>query len=76
MSLKHSDSELETGDYAPEFELEDYRGQKVALSDLDNYDGVFSSIYVQPLSLCQNPARGAEKTRQRVQLNSNSWNKS
>lgn len=40
MSLKHSDSELKTGDQAPEFELEDYRGQKVALSDLDNYDGV------------------------------------
>lgn len=40
MSLKHSDSELEVGDQAPEFELKDYRGQKVALSDLDNYDGV------------------------------------
>lgn len=40
MSLEHSDSELELGDQAPEFELEDYRGQKVALSDLDNYDGV------------------------------------
>lgn len=40
MSLKHSDSSLEPGDQAPEFELEDYRGQKVALSDLDNYDGV------------------------------------
>lgn len=40
MSLKESDSQLEQGDQAPEFELEDYRGQKVALSDLDNYDGV------------------------------------
>ena len=31
---------LEQGQQAPEFELEDYQGQKVALSDLDNYDGV------------------------------------
>lgn len=40
MSLKQSDSQLEVGEQAPEFELEDYRAQKVALSDLDNYDGV------------------------------------
>jgi len=40
MSLEQSNSKLQTGDQAPEFELEDYRGQKVALSDLDNYDGV------------------------------------
>lgn len=40
MSLEKSDSNLEVGDQAPEFELEDYRGQKVALNDLDNYDGV------------------------------------
>lgn len=40
MSLKQSDSKLEVGDHAPEFELEDYRSQNVALSDLDNYDGV------------------------------------
>lgn len=40
MSLKQSDSELEQGDPAPEFELENYEGEKVALNDLDNYDGV------------------------------------
>ena len=40
MALKQSDSEIEVGEQAPEFELEDYRGQTVALSDLDNYDGV------------------------------------
>jgi len=31
---------LEHGQQAPEFELEDHQGQTVALSDLDNYDGV------------------------------------
>jgi peroxiredoxin len=40
MSLGESDSELEQGDSAPGFELENYKGEKVALSDLDNYDGV------------------------------------
>ncbi|MFB6291897.1 MAG: thioredoxin family protein [Candidatus Nanohaloarchaea archaeon] len=40
MSLEQSDSDLETGDRAPGFELKDYTGEKVALSDLDNYDGV------------------------------------
>ena len=40
MSLEKSDSRLEMGEPAPDFKLEDYRGQKVALSDLDNYDGV------------------------------------
>ncbi len=40
MSLEKSDSELDIGDVAPEFELENYKGEKVALSDLDNYDGV------------------------------------
>jgi peroxiredoxin len=40
MSLKQSESQLQVGDEAPEFELEDYNGNQVALSDLDNYDGV------------------------------------
>ncbi|MFB6144898.1 MAG: thioredoxin family protein [Candidatus Nanohaloarchaea archaeon] len=40
MTLKESSSELETGEKAPGFKLEDYRGQKVNLDDLDNYDGV------------------------------------
>jgi len=40
MSLTESDSELEVGETAPSFELEDYRGEHIALSDLDNYDGV------------------------------------
>lgn len=40
MSLKQSDSELQQGEEAPGFELENHEGQKVALSDLDNYDGV------------------------------------
>lgn len=31
---------LEIGETAPGFELENYNGQKVALSDLDNFDGV------------------------------------
>lgn len=31
---------LEAGSSAPEFKLEDYRGQHVGLNDLDNYDGV------------------------------------
>lgn len=40
MVLKQSDSELEVGEVAPGFELENYNGEEVALSDLDNYDGV------------------------------------
>lgn len=40
MSLEQSDPQLEQGDAAPEFELENQEGEKVALSDLDNYDGV------------------------------------
>lgn len=40
MSLEKSEYKLEKGDQVPEFELEDYNGEKVALSDLDNYDGV------------------------------------
>lgn len=40
MVLKQSDSDLEVGEVAPGFELENYRGETVALSDLDNYDGV------------------------------------
>ncbi|MFQ3308175.1 MAG: peroxiredoxin [Candidatus Nanohaloarchaea archaeon] len=40
MSRKESDSKLEIGDDAPEFELEDYKGEHVALSDLENFDGV------------------------------------
>ncbi|WP_414836828.1 thioredoxin family protein [Candidatus Nanohalococcus occultus] len=40
MSLTQSDSKLEVGDTAPDFELENYEGQNVGLTDLDNYDGV------------------------------------
>ena len=40
MSKTGSEEKLEVGDQAPEFELENYEGEKVALSDLDNYDGV------------------------------------
>lgn len=40
MSLEQSDYDLQQGKEVPEFELEDYRGETVALSDLDNYDGV------------------------------------
>jgi peroxiredoxin len=40
MSLKQSDSELSRGEDAPSFELENFEEQNVALSDLDNYDGV------------------------------------
>lgn len=40
MARVESDSELEVGETAPGFELEDYRGEHIALSDLDNYDGV------------------------------------
>lgn len=39
MSAK-SESELSVGESVPNFQLENYDGQKVALSDLDNYDGV------------------------------------
>lgn len=40
MSLEQSDSQLEAGEPAPEFTLENFEGQEVALSDLDNFDGV------------------------------------
>ena len=40
MSLEESDSEIEKGEKAPDFELESYNGEKVGLTDLDNYDGV------------------------------------
>lgn len=40
MSLEQSDSRLEVGEPAPEFTLENFEGQEVALSDLDNFDGV------------------------------------
>lgn len=40
MSLTESDSVLGVGDDAPDFELENYEGQKVSLTDLENYDGV------------------------------------
>ncbi|MFB6158926.1 MAG: thioredoxin family protein [Candidatus Nanohalobium sp.] len=40
MSLEQSDSKLETGETVPEFELENYEGEKVDLEDLNNYDGV------------------------------------
>lgn len=40
MALKQSESKLEVGDPAPQFELENHREEKVALSDLDNFDGV------------------------------------
>lgn len=40
MSLKKSDSQLSQGEKAPSFELKNSSGQKVKLSDLDNYDGV------------------------------------
>lgn len=40
MVLQESGSDLNVGDYAPEFELENSKGQSVALSDLDNFDGV------------------------------------
>jgi len=40
MALKESESQLSQGDQAPNFELENTEGEKVALSDLDNYDGV------------------------------------
>jgi Peroxiredoxin len=40
MSLEQSKSELTQGERVPEFELENTTGEKVSLSDLDNYDGV------------------------------------
>ncbi len=40
MSLERSDSKLSKKEKAPGFELENYKGENVALSDLDNYDGV------------------------------------
>lgn len=40
MALQQSETELEVGDEAPGFELENPKGETVALSDLDNYDGV------------------------------------
>lgn len=42
MGLEKSNSELSQGEKAPSFELESYEGEKVALSDLDNYDGVLA----------------------------------
>lgn len=40
MAVKKSSSELSQGEEAPGFELENFNGEKVRLSDLDNYDGV------------------------------------
>lgn len=40
MALKESDSNLEVGDPAPKFTLENFEGQEVDLNDLDNFDGV------------------------------------
>lgn len=40
MSLEENSSGVEVGEQAPKFELENHEGEKVALSDLDNYDGV------------------------------------
>ena len=40
MSLEQSDSQLEVGEPVPEFTLENFESQEVALSDLDNFDGV------------------------------------
>jgi Peroxiredoxin len=40
MSLLESDSQLEVGETAPGFELQDPEEETVELSDLDNYDGV------------------------------------
>lgn len=37
---ENSQPELEIGEKAPEFELENYTGENVALSDLNNFDGV------------------------------------
>ena len=37
---ENSEPGLEIGDEAPEFELENYTGEKVELSDLNNFDGV------------------------------------
>lgn len=37
---ENSEPELELGDRAPDFELENYTGEKVSLSDLNNFDGV------------------------------------
>lgn len=40
VKTENSDPELETGEEAPDFELENYTGEKVALTDLNNFDGV------------------------------------
>lgn len=40
MALEESDSQLEIGKTAPNFELNNYNGEKVSLNDLDNFDGV------------------------------------
>ncbi|MFB6115213.1 MAG: redoxin domain-containing protein, partial [Candidatus Nanohalobium sp.] len=40
MSKRSSEEKLEVGDQAPGFKLQNYEGEKVELSDLDNYDGV------------------------------------
>ncbi len=40
MALKESDPEIEIGETAPKFELEDYKGEIIHLEDLNNFDGV------------------------------------
>lgn len=40
MSLQHSNSDITQGEPAPDFTLENFEGQEVALNDLDNFDGV------------------------------------
>jgi len=40
MTLKQSDPDISVGETAPNFELESYNGEKVSLTDLDNFDGV------------------------------------
>jgi len=40
MALKESDSDLEVGEKAQDFTLENFEGQEVSLTDLDNFDGV------------------------------------
>ena len=40
MSVEKSNSKLKLQQKAPRFELQNFEGQEVALSDLDNFDGV------------------------------------
>jgi len=40
MTKVDSEEKVQVGEQAPDFELENYEGEKVALTDLDNYDGV------------------------------------